>query len=157
MFGVSYKTNRNEVKIHGGSCRFTINQSQSGTTKWQNFDGLWDAVKVANRLAGRNQWRYAQCCLRREGYVYECGNCSNLTKGKRFVNKKAIGIPAILTFGLSITLGILLQSIGPNYDPMINQLQSIPGPLFFLGIIIVLIVYLAHPKRCSNCKTKDFQ
>ena len=157
MFGVSYKTNRNEVKIHSGSCRFTINQSQSGTTKWQNYNGLWDAVRGANKLAGRNQWRYAQCCLRRESYVYECRNCSNLTRGKRFVSKKAIGIPAIFTFGFSILLGIGLQMIGTNYDPMINQLQPVPVWLFFLGIIILPIVYISHPKRCSNCKTKNFQ
>jgi len=157
MFGVSYKTNRNEVKIHSGACRFTINQSQSGTTKWQNYNELDDAVMGANRLAGRNRWRYAQCCLRRENYVYECGNCSKLTRGKRFISKKAIGIPAIFTFGFSIIMGIVLQMIGTNYDPTINQLQSVSGWLFFLGIIILPIVYMSHPKRCSNCKTKNFR
>lgn len=59
MYGVSYKTNANDVKIHSGSCRFTINQSQAGTTKWQNYNELDKSVQGANRLSGRNQWRYA--------------------------------------------------------------------------------------------------
>ena len=156
MFGLSYKTDRKEVKIHHGSCRFTINQSQSGNTKWLNYDELGDTVKRANSLAGRNQWRYAQCCLRRARYIYECGNCSHLTRGKRFVNKTAIGLAAFFTFGLAIIYGMLFQIIGPNYDPLFYEfLLYIPG-LFFLGIIIVPIVYLAHPKRCSHCKTKKF-
>ena len=156
MFGVSYKTNRNEVKIHSGSCRFTRNQSQSGTTKWQNYNELGDAVRGANRLSGRNQWRYAQCCLRRESYVYECGNCSKLTKGKRFVSKKAIGIPALFTFGLSIIGSIVLSTLAPNFYNE-NGLSSLASFLFFLGIIILPIVYMSHPKRCSNCRTKDFR
>ena len=154
MFGVSYKTNRNEVKIHSGSCRFTLNQSQSGTTKWQNYNELEEAVRGANRLASRNQWRYAQCCLRRESYVFECGNCTKLTKGKRFVSKKTIGIPAFFTFGISILITVLMRSIGPNYDSILNELAPLTSLLFILGIFIVPIVYMAHPKRCSNCKTK---
>ena len=156
MFGVSYKTNRNEVKIHNGSCRFTINQSQSGTTKWQNYNGLYDAVQGANRLSGRNQWRYAQCCLRRESYIYECGSCSNLTRGKRFVSKKAIGIPALFTFGLSIISSIILSSFAPNFYNE-SGISLVTGLLFVLGIIVLPTVYYAHPKRCSNCKTKNFR
>lgn len=156
MFGVSYKTNRNEVKIHNGSCRFTRNQSQSGTTKWQNYNELYEAVRGANRLSSRNQWNYAQCCLRNASYVYECGNCSNLTKGKRFVSKKAIGIPALLTFGLSIIGSMILLALAPNFYNE-NSLGSLAALLFFIGTIGLPIIYFSHPKRCSNCKVKNFR
>lgn len=156
MFGVTYKTNMNNVKIHSGSCRFTRNQSQSGITKWQNYNELYEAVRGANRLSGRNQWRYAQCCLRNASYIYECGNCSNLTKGKRFVSKKAIGIPALFTFGLSIIGSIALSSLAPNFYNE-NGFSSFAGFLFFIGFIILPIVYFSHPKRCSNCRTKNFR
>jgi len=157
LFGVSYKTNRNEVKIHNGSCRFTINQSQSGTTKWQNYNELDEAVRGANRLSGRNQWRYAQCCLRSASYVYECGNCSKLTRGKRFVSKKAMFFATYFTFGLGITIAALFGIVKPDYDPLLSQIQSIGNLLFGLGVIVLPIVYFAHPKRCSNCKTKNFR
>lgn len=157
MFGVSFKTTHNEVKIHSGSCRFTRNQSQAGTTKWQNYNELGEAVRGANRLSGRNQWRYAQCCLRTQGYVWECGNCSKLTRGKRFVSKMAIGAAVYFTFGLGITIAMLFGIIKPEYDPLLSQIQSIGNWAFGLGIIIVPIVYFAHPKRCSNCKIKEFK
>lgn len=157
MFGVSYKTNANDVKIHSGSCRFTINQSQAGTTKWENHNELGLAVRGANRLSGRNQWRYAKCCLRKESYVYECGNCSKLTRGKRFVSKLAMFFSAYFTFGLGASIIVLLGMVEPNNDPIITQLKPIGNMLFGLGIIVLPIVYLVHPKRCSNCRIKEFR
>ena len=157
MFGVSYKTNANDVKIHSGLCRFTRNQSQAGTTKWENHNELGLAVRGANRLSGRNQWRYAQCCLRKESYVYECGNCSKLTRGKRFVSKKAMVLAAYLTFGFGITIAVLTGVVGPNNDPLLTQIQPIGNMAFVLGIIVLPIVYFVHPKRCSNCRIKEFR
>ena len=157
MFGVSYKTNANDVKIHNGSCRFTRNQSQAGTTKWQNYNELGESVRGANRLSGRNQWGYAQCCLRKESYVYECGNCSKLTRGKRFVSKMAMGLAAYFTFGLGISIAILLGMAEPSNDPFFSQLKQAGNMLFVLGIIVLPSVYILHPKRCSNCKIKEFR
>jgi len=157
MFGVSYKTNANDVKIHSDSCRFTRNQSQVGTTKWQNYNELGEAVRGANRLSGRNQWRYAQCCLKTQGYVWECGNCSKLTRGKRFVSKKVMGLAAYFTFGFWITIALFTGIVGRDFDPLLIQVQSFANMAFVLGIFVLPIVYFAHPKRCSNCKIKEFR
>jgi len=157
MFGVSYKTNTNDVKIHSGSCRHTIRQSQAGTTKWENCGDLGLAVRGANKLSGRNQWRYAQCCLRKESYVYECGNCSKLIRGKRFVNKLTMSFSAYFAFGLGISIVILLGMAEPSNDSFFSQLKQAGNMLFVLGIIVLPSVYILHPKRCSNCKIKEFR
>lgn len=156
MYGVSYSTRYDEVKIHSGSCRFTINQSQKGTTKWENHGDLADSVRAANRLSsGPNRWRYAQCCLRHASYIYECLQCRNLTRGKRFVKKSAFGMFIFFTIGLSIITAITLPVFAPNLYSQYGT--SFVPALFMLGVIITPIIYYAHPKRCSYCKTKNFR
>ena len=156
MFGVSYSTRYDEVKIHNGSCRFVIGQSQKGTTKWENHNEFGGAVRAANRLSSRpNIWRNAQCCRRNAGYLYQCIRCSTLSRGKRFVKKSVLGLFLLFTIGVSIIASITLPTLAPNFYSQIG-----PGPfggLFFIGFIGSLIIYFAHPKRCPNCRTKDFR
>ena len=70
-YGISFNIRYvNEVKIHAGSCRHTQNASQAGEVKWKFSDSLSNAIIIANELCNdRNQWRYAQCCLRNAKYI----------------------------------------------------------------------------------------
>lgn len=159
MYGVSYNTSDGEVKIHQGRCRHTQNQSQNGPVKWENHSNLGDATIAANRHSYRNNtWRYPVCCGKYSGaYFYQCIKCNSLTLGKRFVKKKNLGLLTLFTIGfgflISVVNGLLIKYgyFDVNYD------FSVVGPfLIFIGVLAIPIFYYSHPKKCSNCRTKDF-
>lgn len=156
MFGISYNTRyRNEVKIHDGSCRFTRNSSQAGEVKWKYGEDLGKSVLIANDLCSdRNRWRYAQCCMRNESYVYKCRQCNKLTKGKRQVKK--IGFLILSLIGILPYFGIYgINLLLPEIK--IYSYYHIAFLLLFLATILGMpVYYYTHKKKCSNCKTDKY-
>jgi len=151
-YGISYNVyQRDEVKIHKGSCHHVQGASQQGSVKWMSTKSLKEAILVTRQLYPKyGDWKCPRCCLYNGASYFECRNCKRYSEGydntEKLHSKSWRIAPIIL---LIIPILIIFTGI----QPRLNGLSIL---LILIGIIILIIENRLAPLVCCNCLSKDW-
>ncbi len=150
-YGISYNLyQRDEVKIHKGSCHHVQRASQAGSVKWMSARSLKDAIAITDNLYPKyGNWKCPRCCMYNGATYFECNNCKRYSEGGNNTEKlhsKKGRITAILFVIIPILL--LLTGIQP-------RLAGLNILLILIGIIILAIENKIAPVVCMNCLSRN--
>lgn len=150
-YGISYNIyQRDEVKIHKGTCSKYQNASQQGAVKWEFANSLKEALSITGQLYSKyGDWKCPRCCLYNGASYFECVNCKRYSEGYDNTEKlhsKSWRITSIVL--LIIPFLFILSGIQ-------HRLNGLNILLVLIGIILLLIENYRAPQVCRNCLSKN--